>query len=103
MPILVKKIGEAGPLVSAMESRQLRSGYVMLGPGEDVGEHSTGAGEELIVLLEGTAKILADGETRSVNAPSIVMVPAGTRHNVRNGAEVLLRYVYVYVAAMDGA
>jgi quercetin dioxygenase-like cupin family protein len=81
MGILVKGLREAGALVSASDSQQIRSGLVVLEQGKEVGKHETGGGEELIVLLEGVAELVGDGETRTVHAP--------------------LRYVYVYVKAMD--
>ncbi len=100
MPVFVKSIKETGALVSSRESRQVASGYVTLDPGSEVGEHQTGTGEELIVLLDGTAEVSVDGRGHIVSSPSVVLVPAHTRHNVKNQGTTPLRYVYVYVTAM---
>ena len=94
---------EAGKLISASESKQIRSGLVVLEEGKDVGEHETGNGEELIVFLQGTAEVTGDGESKTVNAPAAVLVPARTAHNVRNPLKVPLRYLYVYVRALDNS
>ena len=101
MAILVRSLSEAGAIISALESRQIRSGLVVLERGKEVGEHETGGGEELIVLLEGTAELQSDGLTETVHAPAAVLIPAHTVHNVRNPSKFPLRYVYVYVIAMD--
>jgi quercetin dioxygenase-like cupin family protein len=101
MAILVKKLTEAGSLVSGSESRQIRSGLVVLQEGEEMGEHETGGGEELIVFLDGTAEIFSAGETRKVRAPATALIPAHTRHGIKNMSDVPLKYVYVYVMALD--
>lgn len=101
MPVFVRPIKETGTLVSSRDSGQLASGYVTLDPGSQVGEHETGKGEELIVLLDGTAEVVEDGRGQAVRSPSVVLVPAHTRHNVKNQGDGPLRYVYVYVTALD--
>jgi quercetin dioxygenase-like cupin family protein len=102
MGILIRSLNEAGAIVSASNSHQIRSGLVVLEQGKEVGKHETGGGEELIVLLQGTGELQSDGETKTIHAPAAVLVPAHTAHNVRNSSKVPLRYVYVYVVAMDG-
>ena len=101
MGVLVRRLERPGALVSRSESHQLRSGYVVLEPGEEVGRHQTGAGEELIVVLEGIGEVVANGHSRRVRAPSVVLVPAQTVHNVRNRSETTLRYVYVVLVGED--
>lgn len=95
---LVRRLERPGALVSRSDSHQLRSGYVVLEPGKEVGEHKTEGGEELIVLVDGKAEIISDGHAEMVEAPCVVFIPAHTLHNVKNGSETLLKYVYVVVA-----
>jgi quercetin dioxygenase-like cupin family protein len=102
MAIVVKNLGEDGPLVSSSESRQIRSGLVWLERGDEVGEHETGNGEELIVVLEGSANVVGEGMTKTASAPAIVLIPPHTRHNVMNRSSKLLRYIYTYITALDG-
>ena len=92
--MLIKKIGEAGRLVGRDDGHQFRSGCVVLKPGEEVGEHSTEKGEELIIILEGTARVIAADEAEDVDAPSLVVIPPHTIHNVKNESYKMLRYVY---------
>lgn len=99
----VKNLKEAGPLVSSSESKQIRSGFVVLEKEKEMGKHETGGGEELIVFLEGTAELSSGGETKTVHAPSSALIPAHTRHGIKNKSEVPLKYVYVYVMALDAA
>ena len=99
MVLLVRRLEKSGTLVSRSDSHQILSGYVVLEPGDEVGEHTTEAGEELIVVFGGKAEIIAEGHVESVEAPCTVLVPAHTVHNVRNRSGTLLRYVYVVVVS----
>lgn len=92
---LVKRLEKPGTLVSRLDSHQLHSGYVVLEPGKEVGEHTTEDGEELIVMVEGEADVMSGGHTETVDAPCVVLVPAHTIHNVKNRSKTLLKYVYV--------
>ena len=95
--MLVKRLQKPGTLVSRSDSHQLHSGYVVLGPGEEVGEHSTESGEELIVMIEGKAEVTSAGRAETVEAPCVVLMPAHTIHNVKNKSETLVKYVYTVV------
>jgi quercetin dioxygenase-like cupin family protein len=102
MAILIKSLRDAGSLVSGSDSKQIRSGLVVLEEGKEVGEHQTSSGEELILFLEGAAELEAEGRTRTVHAPAVALIPAHMAHNVRNVSKSPLRYVYVYLMA-DGS
>jgi len=97
----IKRLRRAGPLVRSSDGHQFHSGLVVLQPGEEVGEHKTGAGEELIVFLEGKGEVSYGGRKRTVVAPAVALVPAHTSHDVRNRSKSPLRYVYVYNSSMD--
>jgi quercetin dioxygenase-like cupin family protein len=92
---LIRRLEKPGTLVSRSDSSQIHSGYVVLEPGKEVGEHTTEGEEELIVMFEGKAEIVFNGQTEEVEAPCVVLVPAHTIHNVRNRSKALLKYVYV--------
>ena len=95
MAPFVKRLEKPGMLVSRYDSHQLHSGYVVLEPGKDVGEHTTEGREELIVMVEGKAEVTSNGHAETVEAPCVVLVHAHTVHDVRNTSKVLLKYVYV--------
>jgi quercetin dioxygenase-like cupin family protein len=98
MTVLVRRLEKPGTLVSRSDSHQLHSGYVVLEPGKEVGEHATEGGEELIVIVEGKAEVTSGGHAESAEAPCVVLVPAHTVHNVKNRSETPLKYVYTVVA-----
>ena len=84
------------PILNQSETIRLQSGLVTLMPGENVGEHSTGAHEETIIILEGRGEVRADGcEHQQVEYGHVFYVPPHTRHNVFNTGDVPLRYIYV--------
>lgn len=74
----------------------MKSGYVTLKPGEAVGEHKTEGREEAIVILEGKASVHCEKKfVFTAEAESLVYIPPGTNHDLRNDGIVHLRYVYV--------
>jgi mannose-6-phosphate isomerase-like protein (cupin superfamily) len=78
------------------ESVGMRSGYIVLSPGQSVGKHSTGHHEELLVVLQGAGEMLfKDGSKLPVKANTAVYCPPETEHNVMNASSQMLRYVYV--------
>ncbi len=103
MRILVRSLKKPGGLVSNSDSRQLVSGYVVLGPGKEVGEHETGGGEELITFIEGAAEVSFGKRKKMVHSPAVVLTPAHTPHNVKNNSKKPVKYVYTYIMAMDNS
>jgi quercetin dioxygenase-like cupin family protein len=84
-------------------TRGLRSGCVTLGPGQDVGEHSTGAHEEIVIVLEGQGQACARGrDPLEVRAGQAVYVPPETWHNMRSAGDAPFRYIYVVAPAAGG-
>lgn len=83
-------------LAGPPETAGMRSGVVVLGPGESVGRHSTGSREELIVILEGKGEVRLEGAgPLVVEAGMAAYLPPATAHDVVNRGEAPLRYVYV--------
>jgi len=82
----------------------MRSGFVVLQPGQDVGVHSTEHCEELILVLCGHGEVEAEGLGRSeVGENHVAYIPPGTSHNVFNVGSEPLRYIYVVAPAPGGA
>jgi putative monooxygenase len=80
----------------------MRSGRVSLKPGEDVGEHSTGNHEEIVIVLEGRGVACApDREPLPLEAGQAVYVPPHTTHNMKNLDAPVFQYIYV-VAPVSG-
>lgn len=77
------------------ESSRIKSRRILLAPGEDVGEHVSEGREEMIVILKGTATIMADGKPFEVGEGECHYIKEGVRHNVINRSPEGLEYVYV--------
>jgi len=82
------------------ESVTMRSGLVVLLPAEAVGRHSTGAHEEMVVVLDGEGEmLLGDGSALQLKPHVVAYCPPGTEHDVRNTSDKPLRYLYVVARA----
>ncbi len=76
----------------------MRSGRVYLKPGEECGQHSTKAHEELLVFLAGNGEAIISGKEKyQVGVGKVSYIPPHTEHNIKNtGSEPL---VYIYCVA----
>lgn len=78
------------------ETAGMKSGFVTLNPGESVGQHSTADREEAIVILEGSAEVVINGEpVFAAGGHHLVYIPPQTPHDILNTGTLPLRYVYV--------
>lgn len=83
-------------ILGKADAVSLRSGYVTLLPGKDVGWHSTENYEELLVILEGCGKVQIKGnDDLEIAAGQIAYNPPWTEHNVVNIGPEPLRYIYI--------
>jgi len=84
------------PLLSPPQSLYLRSGHVVLAPGESVGLHSTGEREEMLIPLSGIGEMQVPGvQTLTVEPGFVLFNPPHTWHDVKNTGGVPLSYIYV--------
>ena len=83
------------------ETMGLKSGHLILKPGENIGEHVTENKEEVIIVLKGKAMVICgvDDEPIVAGERSVVYVPPETKHDVKNIGENILEYIYVTAAA----
>ena len=78
----------------------MRSGLVVLTPGESVGVHSTADFEEVLVLFEGIGEMVtAGGPTLKLQAGMVAYCPPETEHDVINVGSGSLRYLYLVARA----
>jgi quercetin dioxygenase-like cupin family protein len=78
-------------------SEALTMGIAKVPPGEALREHRHRQAE-IYLLLEGTASITIDGETRPVSAGSAVFIPGNAVHSCENTGSSDLRVTYVFAA-----
>lgn len=82
-------------LGDSKKKQGLRSGFVVLRPGEFVGEHSTGTKEEIVIVLEGRAHFYYGKKKVILKESTFLYVPVKTTHNVKNVGQGPLKYVYI--------
>lgn len=67
-------------------------------PGGEVGTEVHASADETLVVVAGCGEAELDGERTPVRAGSLVFIPCGTRHNVRNHGRGPLRLYAVHAA-----
>lgn len=58
-----------------------------LKPGEEIGEEVHENVDQFFRVEEGTGKAILEGQEHEIGPTSVVVVPAGTRHNVVNTSD----------------
>jgi quercetin dioxygenase-like cupin family protein len=88
------------PVLDSGNSYSLHSGLVTLNKDENIGEHTTGSHEELIIVLEGEGEIEAeDAGRKKIIKGDAAYNPPETKHNVYNFNEHPLKYIYIVTKA----
>lgn len=75
-------------------SKNLKSGRVILQPGEQIGEHVTDKREELIVILKGTATLIKSNEQVTLSQGQAHYIQENIKHNIINNSKETLEYIY---------
>jgi quercetin dioxygenase-like cupin family protein len=99
---LVMAIGGKHSLLKPPFSERLRSGSVVLDPGEEIGEHRTDDKEEAIIVLHGTATVICEEEKFAVGEKQFAYIPRDKTHNVLNETDGSVEYVYITTSLSDG-
>jgi quercetin dioxygenase-like cupin family protein len=80
----------------------MRSGFVTLKPGQEVGSHNTDNYEELIVMLEGSGEVETQGVgRRPIAKGQAAYNPPYTQHNVINNGSAPMKYIYIVARAFE--
>lgn len=64
-------------------------------PGSDIGEEVHEA-DQVLAIVEGTGEVVLNRRHSPIHANSLVVVPAGTRHNCINTGSVALKLVTLF-------
>jgi mannose-6-phosphate isomerase-like protein (cupin superfamily) len=78
------------------ETAQSQTAVMTIPPGQDAGPEEEHDGDQIVYVLEGEAELSVGGERVSASAGALVVIPAGTRHHVRNPGTVPLFFLTVY-------
>lgn len=72
--------------------------------GEDIGEETHIAKDQILFIVDGVGEAVLNGETTKIEKHSVVFVPAGTIHNIINKGEEEMKLYTVYAppAHKDG-
>jgi mannose-6-phosphate isomerase-like protein (cupin superfamily) len=88
-------------LTGPPQTAGMRSGRVVLQPGQHMHRHSTEGNEEMLLFLQGEAFVLLGMETVSVAAGQVLYIPPHTEHEVHNDGSGEVRYIYVVAPAAE--
>ena len=67
-----------------------------LQPGDDIGEEVHADTDQLFQVIKGKGEAMLDGAAQPLSKGALLLVPAGTRHNLRNNGHKRLRLVTIY-------
>lgn len=74
----------------------MKSGHIILMPGESVDEHNTETKEEAIIVLEGQIDVYLGGKfIFTVEEENLIYIPPQTNHDIRNNGTKRARYIYM--------
>ena len=73
-----------------------QTAVMTIAPGQDAGPEEEHAGDQIVYVLEGEAEMRIGAERFTAMPGALVMIPAGTRHNVRNPGRTPLFFLTVY-------
>lgn len=93
--MIIRDLSEPDRIVSREDTENVKARMVELSSGAEIGEHVTDGKEEVIVFLEGSARVECEGEARDVIAPAAAYIGPEKSHNITNTGSERLRYVYV--------
>ena len=78
------------------ETAQSQTAVMTIEPGADGGPPEEHDGDQIIYVVEGEALVRIAGKEHHAAAGSLVMIPARTRHYVKNPGRMPLFFVTVY-------
>ena len=78
------------------ETSRTQTAVMTIGPGRDGGPEETHAGDQIVYVIEGEGVVTIDGREHRAGAGTLVTIPAGANHHVRNPGSTPLFIVTVY-------
>lgn len=78
------------------QTSRTQSAVMTIAPGADGGPEEAHDGDQIVYVLEGEAVLRVAGHDYRAGAGTLVTIPAGARHHVRNPGTVPLFVLTVY-------
>ena len=86
---------KSGCVIKSPKSKNLIVGCVHLKAGQAVGEHTTGAREELLIFLKGKAMVMVGRRQKILQAGRYFYIKPNQIHNVINKFKKPVEYLYI--------
>ena len=78
------------------QTERTQTAVMTIAPGADAGPEEQYDGDQIVYVVEGEAIVQIGEAERRASVGALVMIPAGTRHHVRNPGRAPLFLVTVY-------
>lgn len=78
------------------QTERTQTAVMTIAPGQDAGPEETHAGDQILYVVDGEAAVTVEGTAHRAKAGACVMIPAGSRHRVRNPGKEPLFFLTVY-------
>lgn len=78
------------------ETSRSQTAIMTIAPGRDAGPEEVHQGDQIIYIVEGEAVVRVAGNEHHAGQGSLLTIPAGTRHHVRNPGVIPLFFLTVY-------
>lgn len=78
------------------ETSRSQTAVMTIAPGADAGPEEVHDTDQIIYIVEGEAVVRVDGKTHRASRGSLLTIPAGTRHHVKNPGAAPLFFLTVY-------
>jgi mannose-6-phosphate isomerase-like protein (cupin superfamily) len=73
-----------------------------IAPGEEMGETEYHDGDCFVFVLEGEGEAVLKSKSRVAKRGDVMIVPAGSRHNLKNSGQDVLKLVSIYTSPEFG-
>jgi mannose-6-phosphate isomerase-like protein (cupin superfamily) len=78
------------------QTARTQCAVMTIGPGADAGPEETHGGDQIVYVVEGQAVVRLEGQEHQAGAGTLITIPAGARHHVRNPGTTPLFFLTVY-------
>ena len=94
---VVSILGHRGEFFRVLQQTSRTQCAVMtIGPGADGGPAEEHGGDQIVYVIEGEAALRVEQHEHRVEAGTLITIPAGAQHHVRNPGTTPLFFLTVY-------
>jgi len=80
----------------------IKVGHVILSSSENIGVHTTGEREEVIVILKGKGEAsIGKNDVVNIKKNEVLYIPPQTEHDVKNTGSGILEYIFITSQTQD--